>query len=536
MQTGTVVIIAGVAGIGLFRYGWRLLSSGDAPPPQPERPELIPGQQMPPELVLEEQQITLRQLSQLWAKDEVKQLRFDEISNIWRAKGPKEEKKERVPVFNHDEITLFYQNRVCGKPFFVGEALNATIDLLELLDMQGNCASVVHRNEKEPERVYDTDTYNMLARIPLYAHSLNVACAAMDKVSKGPIIPKAAIAALAHDLGKIPFYYDKYYKTSMHPSVGLAVAETLESLKRIKWFDEIGAAIKNHHGQSEEYLDGLIREADQTARRFEMNSQLGKPAPVAAKPDEETPIQRRLNAEASASKPAQDQALDQLVDSEPLASPAPSAAATATPAQPPTAPPVAPVQEEPPQKEPKVKPSTPPLAAAPPVEPERSDRKRVPRQLKDVSGWFEPERFIGELSKIINTTQTGDKFWSALTLGNYVYVKPIGFYGVLVRHSKNDPALVTAGPAEQDRDDYLYTVVMELKKMKDLVATEFLGGDRFGAVFVHNPGPDGTGTKQFLIPFRADFFGEDIARAESRRNTLMKKTVALVPAFTKGGN
>ena len=530
METGTVVGVAGLIGAGVFAYGWRLFSSGGSKTPE-ENKESPKGDVLllPPDTTLEEQKVTLGLLSQLWVKDQVQMVRFDEISKIWREIEVKVEKKERVPVFQHGDITKFYLDRVRGRPFFVGDALDTTIDLLELLDRDGNCASVVRQNEKEPEKLFDVDTFNLLARIPLYRHSINVACAAMDKVGTGSVVPKAALAALAHDLGKIPFYYGKYYKTSMHPSVGLAVAESIPRLKNIKWFEEISAAIKNHHGQSIEYLDSLIREADQTARRFEINN-IAKlinpeddPKPAQASPDTQRPnteiagdttvqqaaVAKSLDAAQASQKKSTDAASTDQVQ---------AAAQTNKPAE------VA-CKEAQPQR----------VQITPPVEPERPERKRIPRQLKNLSPWFDADRFIKELTKIINTTQTGDKFWSALALGHYVYVKPVGMFGLVVRHSKNDPEVVAAGPSEQDRDDYLYSVVMELKKKKDLVATEFLNGDRFGAVFLHNPNTDSTATKQFLIPFRSDYFGEDIARFESRRNTLMKKTTALVPAF-KGEN
>lgn len=526
-------------------YCWRTISSGGntegskgGASKAPEEISFIAGEPMPPELKKEEQEITYKLLSSLWVKDKVKQLRFDELAHIWREVEVKVDAKVREPVFQHEEITKFYLERVRGRPYFLGDALNATIDLLELLDREGTCSSVVRQNDKEPEKIYDADTYNRLAQVPLYRHSINVAIAAMDKVGKVAIGPKAAIAALAHDLGKIPFYYGKYYKTSSHPIVGLSVAETIPSVKGIKWFDEIAASIKNHHGQSIEYLDSLVREADQAARRFEMNN-VSDNAVAAPKPAQESAVAQRLNAETAISMaqqiaPPQDAPAPthaslaaEAVTSPGLAAKTP---APATVAPKPDHQATAPLETS----EPEIKPVALPHAAAP-VEPERLERKRIPRQLKDISRWFDADRFISELSRIINTTQTGDKFWSALALGGYVYVKPVGMYGVVTRHSKHDPEVVAAGASEQDRDDYLYTVVMELKKKKDLVATEFLSGDRFGAVFIHNPGTDGAGTKQFLIPFRADYFGEDIARAESRRNTLMKKTVALVPAF-KGGN
>ena len=174
--------------------------------------------------------------------------------------------------------------------------------------------------------------------------------------------------------------------------------------------------------------------------------------------------------------------------------------------------------------------------AVSPVKPERRERQRVSPQLKDISGWFDADRFVEDLAEIINKVTPVDRFWSALAIGGYVYVKPSGFYKLIIRHSKCDPAVMAAETSQQGKDDYSYSVVMALKNKKNLVATEFLPADKFGAVFYHNPGPDGTGPKQFLIPFRADYFGEAIGRPEGRRTVLMKKTKELKVAFKTGEN
>lgn len=536
---GTVFGLAGIAGVGAFAYLCRIFNSADNESTAPATPikesaEYVAGEPMPPGLTLEEQKVALKVLSGLWRDGELKKVQFGDLSKIWRPETKTVEEKKRQVNFTRPEITKFYLDRVRGRPFFNGDALEAVLDLLELLDAEGHCGSVVRQNEKEAERNYDVDTYNTLGKVPLYRHSINVAIAAMEKVATPSVVPKAVIAALAHDLGKIPRYYGKHYKSITHPMVGMSIAEAMPSVKGIKWWDEISAAIRNHHGQSTEYLDALIREADQAARRFEMGN---------ASQQEEDGLIPETSA-VGVAVPAQQKAApsEKLAPNTPAAPSPPVAPVTEEPQE--TAPAEAPpgqVVTSPPQKVPEPQPERQkvvPLPFIPPAteDQEQPERKRVQRQLKDISAWFDPEKFVKEMARIINTTQTGDKFWSALALGSYVYVKPVGFYGLVVRHSKHDPNVVTAGASEQDRDDYLYSVIMELKKVKDLVATEFLGSDRFGAVFIHNPGPDGSGTKQFLIPFRADFFGEEISRAESRRNTLMKKTVALVPAFKKGGN
>jgi len=565
----TLIAFAGIAaGAVAFGYGWRVLNSDSGEEAlqtdqdqQADQPEFVAGKEMPPGLKTEEQQITLKALSQLWATGEVKQLRFDQLSELWRAPSAREKKKKREPILKHEEITKFYLDRIKGRPFFLGDALSASIDLLELLDRDGDCPSVVNLNKDEPEKAYDSDSYNILARVKLYQHSINVACQAGDSVGKGTVVPKAILAGLAHDLGKLPTYYGKFYRTSQHPSCGLAVAETVASLKNLKWFAEISSAITHHHIQSEEYLDDVIRKADQAARRAELTSLIAPPQAPPAKVEVEAEPARQaeqfpelVDVEASASAPpvaAPPAPAKPAPAAPPKAQEKPTAAAkpvgSAPPVEPAAPTPTAARQRAEEKPKPAAKPAEPDASAEPaaavvpkplppaaaPVETSKADRQRVARQLRDIYGWFDPDLFVKELSRIINTTQTGDRFWSALELKGYVYVKPLPFYTLLVRHSKNDPAVVAAASSEQDKDDYIYSAVMELRKLNDLVATEFLGSNMYAAVFLHNPGPNDPGSKQFLIPFRAAYFGEEIDRAEARRNTLMKKTVALVPAFKK---
>ena len=590
ISNGDVFALIGMVGVSALIYGWRVLSSGGKDPKTSrfQDPVFTPGEKMPPGMQLHEQKVTLRYLSRIWGRGEIIKLQFDELSHIWREKEPREEDKKRVPEFTRPEIIKFFRDRIDEKPWFENEALSATIDLLELLDKLGGCPSVVNLNPSEPEKAYDPDTYNVLAKVPLYIHSLHVACEAMDRVGEGPVIPKAALAGLAHDLGKMPHYYGKFYKTATHPAAGLSVAETVKSLKNIKWFDEIASSIIKHHIQSTGYLDNLIRESDQAARRFEMNTNIAEEmaatTPVAAKDTSGLSTRQCLTAEAAESTPvpakvseadpktseldvhsreepggvlpevrtrqvevqAEAVAEEALSVVEPVAAQFELAEKKAEKA----------VEETPPavktgaeqtegtkekttslanEKVPEVKPWT-PLHASAPVEPERQDRQRVSRQLKDISGWFDADLFVADLAEIINAVTSGDRFWSALALGGYVYVKPSGFYKLMIRHSKSDPAVMAAETSEQDKDDYLYSVVMALKSRKDLIATEFLPAGKFGAVFYHNPGPDGTGPKQFLIPFRADYFGEVIGRLEGRRTVLMKKTKELKVAFKTGGN
>jgi len=541
--------LAGASGAGGMVYGLRaFLAGGEAQ----SDPVVKLGSQLSAEERMREESQTYKVLAQLWASSKIEEFEFKELSSLWRNPGQKEEKKRRVPVFKHKEITRFY-NIVRPKPFFVGDAIEVIIDVLEFLDAHGDCPSVVEvkagrYNSKEMEpTAFDPDSYEILARIPLYRHSLRVAYEVLDRIETAMVGPRAVIAALCHDLGKIPFYYGRFYKGTTHPMVSIAIMEDMPGLRGLKWYEEIAEAVQNHHIQTDPYLDHLLRECDKAARR----SELLPPTPqVVTEPPE--PPEPSVEAETAEETPAEmlAEALAELsaVEEAPTGAIEPAAMVEPQPEEPATSPvemeqeDAAPVQEAAGQVEER-RPEhrdPPPLSAAPmnslveqSGKSERSERKRVPRQLVDISQWFQPEAFITELTASINVTLAGERYWSCLELNGYVYLKPSSLWLMLLAHSKSDPDVIAAGASEQFKDDYMYSVIAQLKKEQGLVATEFLRDEKqFGSVFLHN----GT-SKMFLIPFRGAYFGADeLIRAERRRNTLMKKTTALVPMNKKGAN
>jgi predicted HD phosphohydrolase len=405
------------------------------------------------------------------------------------------EKKEesRMVAFRHHEISQFCWDRLRNKPLFTGQVLDVILDLLDVLDDHGDCPSVVSKHHDEPEKKYKGNgVYDELAKIPLYRHSLNTAEEAFHHGQIGQhglVSPKLVIAMLSHDMGKIPEYYGRYYVSGTHSFGSAALIESIDSVRTLKFFEDIKRAVRNHHLQSADYFDQMVRECDQAARRKEINSMAlaairGNQEPAASN---QLPKTSSLELPDMASGVAR-QVIEASCESEKIATE---------------------------------------------ITGDRIERQRGARKLVDISEWFRPEHFVDELSRIVNTRQRDELFWSALALGAYVYFKPQAFWQVIEAHSHGNCKVLAAAASEQDRDDIIYSVVRHLAKRDNVVAAEFLGETRFGALFFHNPheAVDGKApTKLFLIPFRIDAFANQGTFAK-RKTTIMARTTRLEPAF-----
>lgn len=495
MEKGLLMAALGMSGVGALAWCWRTLNRPPLDIPLETATPVGPdGAPSGPPTKLDEQIITMRIVSQLWAKDQIKQIRFSEIARYWRDVKV-EEKQARVIEFANKDIERFFETKIKGKPFFTGYTLDAVLDILELLDAEGNAPSVVNLNPDEPEKMLDGTTYDGLRRIPLYLHSIHVAEEAIDRSGGGAATPKAVIAALSHDLGKLPSHYGHFYQSATHGLGGVAVVESLQSVKRLKYFEEITNAVRNHHSQSDAHLDALVRESDQAARRKEIGD-IGKLLVEPQQDEGACPPQTPPEIEAKAAAEE-------------------NAAATQ-----PDAPAVREEKKTDDVPEAKVQQAVNLVG--------KDDKQRVPRKVVDISGWFDADATMNALFGIINTALPPERFWSALSLDGYVYFKPKPFWDTIGRAAGWPAELRAASTSEQNRDDIIYSVVMELAKRPNTIASEFLGDGFFGTVFLHHTAKEGGKTSQlYLIPFKGEAFGDGLAEAERRKNAMALNTKSL---------
>lgn len=85
-------------------------------------------------------------------------------------------------------------------------------------------------------------------------------------------IPRAALAALAHDLGKIPAWRQvKAYGKQDHAAIGaMKLREWVGADQEPWWFESVAAAVRDHHRRSGDPLAALLRQADLRAREREV--------------------------------------------------------------------------------------------------------------------------------------------------------------------------------------------------------------------------------------------------------------------------
>jgi hypothetical protein len=152
------------------------------------------------------------------------------------------------------------------------EGINRTIELLE---RYGDCPSIVDTTADSKgvaSRVAD-----ILSKVTLRDHTFNVVRIALRLLKDtyhDPVgyVPATIMAALGHDLGKIPQLrsQDKYVKAD-HPLTSVSIVEEIfEKNKDAHWLKMVVKAISEHHQSSTDQLSELLKEADGKARQLEI--------------------------------------------------------------------------------------------------------------------------------------------------------------------------------------------------------------------------------------------------------------------------
>ncbi|HRR40442.1 MAG TPA: HD domain-containing protein [Syntrophales bacterium] len=174
------------------------------------------------------------------------------------------------------------------------DATTGIYRIIELLDREGGCPSVVDTGKRRgPEDEYPK-LYDILKKVTLRSHSYRVARLSMELLAKDYLeydylIPVTLVAALGHDIGKIPSLRTPgHYTTGEHAVVSEAVIKeiyrehymAIESAtdeetrgycgQRVKWIDDAREAILNHHRRSTEGFTARLRKADGRAREMEV--------------------------------------------------------------------------------------------------------------------------------------------------------------------------------------------------------------------------------------------------------------------------
>jgi CRISPR-associated endonuclease Cas3-HD len=129
----------------------------------------------------------------------------------------------------------------------------------------------------DSEKKVATRIGDILSKVTLRDHTFNVARIALRLLKDtyhDPVgyVPAVIVAALGHDLGKIPEFRsrDRYAKAD-HPLTSVSIVEEIfEKDKDAHWLKMVAKAIGEHHQSATDQLSELLKEADGKARQQEI--------------------------------------------------------------------------------------------------------------------------------------------------------------------------------------------------------------------------------------------------------------------------
>jgi len=258
------------------------------------------------------EKIDIKELSKLWLgeneislQDNLKQ----ELSKPITA--PIDTKTALLNVANFTEVrSEIFSNEVL-KPNLAHldmKQIEIIIKLIQLLEKNKDCPSVVSICDKEPNKIYGGDKdnkfstveivtldgltrFDIFAKISLFEHSLSVASKIVDLLNKDKnlrgykksLLAKALIAALAHDIGKIKNYEFKKEKADFvslrkqQPHQQISYMILYDSFKECPNLQEIAEVVKKHHSavvEKDENLLKLLIDTDKGTRSQELDTYL----------------------------------------------------------------------------------------------------------------------------------------------------------------------------------------------------------------------------------------------------------------------
>lgn len=280
MEMSTTIAVGTIAaGSGLLGYGLMQLTGAFRGQDPPASTALTVVKNNDVDLIDLAQQAGWMELGDEYFTD------LRHIFTLWRAPHPLTSPDCPLRV-NSQDLDVFYNEYVRSSGAFRRNLLYlpVIIQLLELLDRHRNEPSVVLKNQIEGDRIvgdfeddkYSESSYKILARVTLYAHTLNVAKNIHKHLTKEKLgfrIPSALVAALAHDLGKAQALRAGR-NSREHPAISCEILHSLPGFEQLRTHKEILTAVRHHHsGTSKCWLSKLLQSADHEARKQEHEEQ-----------------------------------------------------------------------------------------------------------------------------------------------------------------------------------------------------------------------------------------------------------------------
>lgn len=409
-----------------------------------------------------QRRVKLSQASKTWT--ESKEIPLATVSKLWVQEDTSNDIPR--PDFDREEIADFWIVEVEKRRYIKGNKRKVIADILKMLDQYGDCPSVV-RNPKqstEVENGFPDDVFEMLAKIPLYRHTMDVARQMAKRVGRETLVPDALITALAHDLGKIPMYHDKGYSTGDHPIISAIVLQSFDSFMALPNHDDLIQIVRSHHFmRPHNALATMLKACDGTVRSAEQAAGINQTvqteqARMAA--NNETPVagQQSVTSNIPAAKLPQPEVDPDTVSVNPLAVVDPTAT-------------------------------------------------YVTKEATAVDSWLDPDIMLAEIKKWINVAKSNG--WGAVSMPDgLIYVTPVLFWQTIKLVAPDD-IKSELGACDTDRakkDSVMLGAVTLLSERKDAVAIETMRAGYFTATTVVLSG-GGKPSQKFLIPLRAHAFG-----------------------------
>jgi hypothetical protein len=416
-------------------------------------------------------EVPLAQLSGLWVKGRITgEVHIAEIAPIWRDDDQAKSEQKHY-VFRTERIMEFFEKHVVQAPWFSGAALQqeTCCQILLMLEKEGDCSSVVSAAD-DVEGSWNSNTFTLLGQTSLLDHSLHVAEEAIKLLldeDASHVIPDTLVAALGHDLGKLPSIKGHLYSIGEHPLAAGRVLAEIESFRQLARKDEISMAIKLHHKRPEGLLGKTLKKADQLARQKELENAADRiPRPEAgllpAGSLPATPLT------STGSKGAWQAHYDIYGGGDP---------------------------------------------------PGKS--KEAAPNLIDISTWFNAQAFMDFLKPYINRV-SGRRFMAFSMPDGYVYFQVKALEEVARRQAELAGAMDIATMAADDLTmrEVLYTVVHHLRVEHEVIARELVKDQYFGGYFTITTKGGNTITG-YYTPFHAEAFGS-IAEMEAEKTGLLR--------------
>lgn len=415
-----------------------------------------------------------------------RQLDLERMACIWTkrtageeplAESEKEEKPEKNPgagALDLDDpaLKVFHAKYILDKSVFPPQARKIAESILGILDREGGCPSVVNAHG-EAESSLEGGAYERLARVILREHAVDTVEEMLRLIEPGPMTPMAIIAALGHDLGKIPEYRKKLYALGDHPVISVTILEKLPCFAELSNREDIVRAIRDHHRKPVDFFSIKLKEADQEARKKELARSFSL---------NEEKTNKRSNI---------------------------------------------PGGEE--RRE-----TTGIMQIKSPYHVDENDRgdkkKKRPREI-DLP-WYDGEMILREIAERINVVDGGR--WEAFSMSNGCVYAQVGLLWSVAKTvaRKNGDSSVLIGDADEDlRVNILYSIVQRLKTEQKAIARGLIRDGYFCAPFVVTMRDGTIHPKAMYVPFNLEAFGTLTSEMETKKYGKVQEIVDVTPKW-----